>query len=257
MSKVAILMGASGTGKSTSLRNFKQDEICLVNVIGKELPFRGGFEETLNSDDYTIIQKFIAKTQKKIVIIDDAQYLMSNQYMSRASEKGFNKFVEIGQDFWNFINFCKSLSADVTVYFLTHTEIDADSREKIKTIGKMIDEKICLEGMFTVVLKTVIDRDKHYMISTHSSGFDTVKSPMGMFDSDYIQNDLKLVDDVIRDYYGLKTLTRCEVCGNVITATSKKTVDEIIEGTKKNLGKCTCWNCFAKEWAKRSKEEQP
>lgn len=249
-------MGGSGTGKSTSLRNFQKDEICLVNVIGKELPFRGGFEETLNCDNYATIQNFIARTQKKIVVIDDAQYLMSNQYMNRAKERGFDKFTEIGQNFWNFINFCKSLPQDVTVYFLIHTEIDPDGREKVKTIGKMIDEKICLEGMFTVVLKTMIDKDKHYLISTHSSGLDTVKSPMGMFKDDYIQNDLKYVDDIIRDYYGLKELARCEICGNVITATSKKTVEEIIEGTQKNIGKCTCWNCFVKEWNKKSKEKQ-
>lgn len=256
MSKATVIMGASGTGKSTSLRNFKPDEICLVNVIGKELPFRCTFEEILNCDDYNTIEKFITKTQKKIVVIDDVQYLMSNQYMIRARERGFDKFTEIGQNFWNFINFCKSLPQDVTVYLLTHTETEPDGREKIKTIGKMIDEKICLEGMFTVVLKTMIDKDHRYVISTHSNGLDTVKSPMDMFNNDYISNDLRYVDDVIRDYYGLKKLAKCEICGNIITATSKKTVEEIINGTNKSIGKCTCWNCFVKEWNKKSKGEK-
>lgn len=248
-------MGVSGSGKSTSLRNFKRDELCLVNVIGKELPFKGFFEETLNSDDYNTIHNFISKTKKKIVIIDDAQYLMSNQYMLRARERGFDKFTEIGQNFWNFINFCKSLPPDVTVYFLIHTEIDSNGREKVKTIGKMIDEKICLEGMFTVVLKTMLDKDGNYIISTHSNGLDTVKSPIGMFKANYIPNDLKYIDDVIRDYYGLKTLAKCEICGNIVSATSKKTVEELINGTKKSIGKCACWNCFVKEWNKKSKEK--
>lgn len=204
MAIVVMILGESGTGKSASLRNFKPDELAVVNVIGKPLPFRSKGFTTLNSDIYSDIRKFMNKTDRKSIVIDDAQYLMANEFMRRAREKGYEKFTEIGQNFWDLINYCRKLDDETIVYFLQHTETSSDgSTTKAKTIGKMLDEKVTLEGMFSIVLKTVVD-DDGYHFSTRNSGQDTVKSPVGMFDTDLIPNDLKLVDDHIRDYYDLK-----------------------------------------------------
>lgn len=199
-----MILGESGTGKSASLRNFKKEDLAVVNVIGKPLPFRSKGFETINSDDYTKIRNFLKKTDKKAIVIDDAQYLMANEYMRRAKETGYQKFTDIGQNFWNLMNYCRQLPDDVIVYFLQHTETSADgSTTKAKTIGKMLDEKISLEGMCTIVLRTSVE-DGVYSFTTHNSGQDTVKSPVGMFDSDLIPNDLKIVDGHIREYYGME-----------------------------------------------------
>ena len=204
MAITVMILGESGTGKSASLRNFTQDDLAVVNVIGKPLPFRSRHFETLNSDSYDAIRKFMNKTTKKSIVIDDAQYLMANEFMRRAKEKGYEKFTEIGQNYWNFINFCRSLPEDVVVYFLQHVETGTDGTTiKAKTIGKMLDEKVTLEGMFSIVLRTYVNEGE-YSFSTQNNGSDTVKSPVGMFDGELIPNDLKAVDNQIREYYDLK-----------------------------------------------------
>lgn len=198
-----MILGSSGTGKSASMRNFKDGEVALINVCGKPLPFRGKKFDVLNSDDYGEIKSFLKFNDKKVIVIDDAQYLMANEYMRRAQERGFDKFTEIGQHFWNFINFCESLPSSKVVYFLQHTELANDDKTvKAKTIGKLLDEKITLEGMFAIVLRTSVD-DGVYTFHTRTDGADTVKSPIGMFDSATIDNDLAKVDHIIRDYYSM------------------------------------------------------
>lgn len=202
-----MILGESGTGKSSSLRKFTKDDLAVVNVIGKPLPFRSKGFETINSDDYGQIRNFLKKTDRKSIVIDDAQYLMANEYMRRAKETGYQKFTDIGQNFWNLMNYCRQLPDDVIVYFLQHTETSTDgSTTKAKTIGKMLDEKISLEGMCTIVLRTNVTEGV-YSFSTQNSGQDTVKSPVGMFESDLIPNDLKYVDQKIREYYGMETTT--------------------------------------------------
>lgn len=196
-----LILGESGTGKSASMRNFQPDELAVVNVVGKPLPFRGRFE-SLNGDSYRQIKKFISATDKKAIVIDDAQYLMANEFMRRATERGYDKFTEIAQNFWDLINAIQKLPEDVVVYVLAHIERDNAGNEKIKTIGKMLDEKITIEGMFTVVLKTVV-ADGVYNFATQNSGNDTVKSPIGLFTTALIDNDLKVVDTAIREYYYL------------------------------------------------------
>lgn len=202
-----LILGESGTGKTTSLRNFESDEIALVNVTGKPLPFRKYFENISGTTDFDKIAKFMKETDKKVIVIDDCQYIMSFQYMRRIKENGWDKFNEIQSDFFNLIDLAFSLPSDVIVYFLSHIETRDDGRQKIKTIGKMLDEKITIEGMFTTVLKTYVSDGKYYFV-TQNSGNDTVKSPMGMFGTFAIDNDLKYVDDKIRNYYafdGAKT----------------------------------------------------
>ena len=199
MAQIVLILGESGTGKSASMRNFNPDEIALVNVSGKPLPFRGKFE-SVNGTDYDEIKSFIEKTDKKIIVIDDAQYIMAFQFMRRIKEVGWDKFNEIQSDFFNLIEAAKALPDDKIVIFLSHIETKENGQQKIKTIGRMLDEKITIEGMFTVVLKTYVSDGKYYFV-TQNSGMDTVKSPIGMFPSSVIDNDLQYVVEKIRNYY--------------------------------------------------------
>ncbi len=208
MATIVLVMGESGTGKSTSLRNFKKGEASIINVSGKPLPFRSELN-TFNSDDYNQIKTMLQKAQAKSIVIDDAQYLMAFEFMNRAKEKGYNKFTDIGFNFYDLVQTANKLSNDKVVYFLSHIERTQDGSEKCKTIGKLVDEKITLEGMFTIVLKTVVDFDGNnqaqFNFATVNSGSDTVKTPMEMFNTPLIPNDLKEVDRIIRNYYNLPT----------------------------------------------------
>lgn len=199
-----LILGESGTGKSASMRNFSEKDVAVINVAGKPLPFKNKINcET--TDDYRKVRnhlKAITEQGCKSIVIDDAQYLMSNEFMRRAMEKGYDKFTEIAQNFWTLVNSIKELPNDVIVYFLAHIERDQNGNEKIKTIGKLLDEKITVEGMFTIVLKTNV-MDGVYSFLTQNSGHDTVKSPIGMFPTFAIDNDLKYVDEKIRNYYEL------------------------------------------------------
>lgn len=198
-----FVLGKSGTGKSTSLRNFKSNEILHINVMSKPLPFRGRFAETYNGDNYTDIAKAINNTKCKTIVIDDAQYLMANEFMRRSSEMGYQKFTDIANNFWTLVNAVTAdLPFDVIVYFLMHTDTDDNGNEKAKTIGKLLDEKICIEGMSSIVLKTAV-KDGAYTFLTQNNGKDTTKSPLGMFKEYEIDNDLKAVDTTIRKYWEL------------------------------------------------------
>lgn len=197
------IIGESGTGKSASLRNFKSNELLLINVMSKPLPFKGSFAETYNGDNYVEIAKALNKTEKKTVVIDDAQYLMANEFMRRSSETGYQKFTDIANNFWTLINgITNDLPEDVIVFILMHTDTDENGKEKAKTIGKMLDEKICIEGMSSIVLKTAV-KDGVYTFTTQNNGRDTVKSPLGMFKTFEIDNDLKEVDRTVREYWNL------------------------------------------------------
>lgn len=196
-----LILGESGTGKSASMRNFKSNEVALVNVVGKPMPFRGKFLDTINTDSYRKIKQFTKETSADVVIIDDAQYLMANEFMRRSSERGYDKFTEIAVNFWDLIQSVKELPEKKIVVFMAHIDRDANGNEKIKTIGKLLDEKITVEGMFTIVLKTNVSNGK-FSFLTQNSGHDTVKSPIGLFPSNEIDNDLKAVVDAVRNYYG-------------------------------------------------------
>lgn len=211
-----LILGESGTGKSASLRNFNPEDLKVINVANKPLPFKNKFE-SVSTDDYRAITKTLEMNDKKVAVIDDAQYLMANEFMRRATERGFDKFTEIAQNFWTLVNTVKDLPADQVVYFLAHIERDANGNEKIKTIGKLLDEKITVEGMFTIVLKTNVT-DGVYSFITQNSGHDTVKSPIGMFPSIVIDNDLKYVDEKIRNYYEI---------GDFLTDEEMKEIDEV------------------------------
>lgn len=201
MAKLVMIVGESGTGKSTSLRNLPAEKTAIINVSGKPMPFKTNKELGIYStDDYGKIQAALSKTDREIIVIDDATYLMTNEFMRNAKVTGFQKFTDMALNFDNLIRFAASLPENKTVYFLGHIERSDDGREHFKTIGKMLDNYVTVEGRFTIVLKTVV-KDGHYYFSTMNSGNDTVKSPIGMFDSDLIENDLAEVDKAIRAYY--------------------------------------------------------
>ena len=196
-----LILGESGTGKSASMRNFKADEVALANVAGKPLPFKGRFTETVNTDSYRKIKQFMKEAESNVVVIDDAQYLMANEFMRRSTERGYDKFTEIAVNFWDLVQAVRELPEEKIVVFMAHIERDANGNEKIKTIGKLLDEKITVEGMFTIVLKTSVS-DGKFSFLTVNSGHDTVKSPIGLFAANEIDNDLKAVVDSIKKYYG-------------------------------------------------------
>lgn len=202
MAQKVLILGDSGTGKSASLRNFNPDEVFVINAAGKPLPFKNHFECFTPSFDKLTqdILQAMDKTNKKVIVVDDAQYIMSFQYMRRIKENGWDKWNDIQGDFFNIIKACDYMPDDVIVYFLSHLQRDDEGREKIKTMGKMLDEKITIEGLFTTVLKTSV-QDGQYCFLTQNSGKDTVKSPIGMFPTYAIDNDLKYVDTKIRNYY--------------------------------------------------------
>lgn len=194
-------MGDSGSGKSTSLRNFDPTEVGVFNIASKPLPFRKQLP-VVNGASYATILKGLSAPSRKAYVIDDSQYLLAFEFFDRAKETGYNKFTDIALNFRNLIQFVISQTPpDCIVYFLHHTETTADGTLKAKTIGKMLDEKLTVEGLFSIVLLCRSEKDKHYFL-TQSEGFSTAKSPMGMFPEE-IDNDLKLVDATIRDYWGL------------------------------------------------------
>ena len=216
-----LICGLSGTGKSTSARNLK--EVAVVNPVNKPLPFKNHFEMLNGVTDSAEIIKFMKSTKAKIIIVDDFQYLLSIPYMRRIKETGWDKYNDFAANYFDIINVCDQLPDDVTVYFMTHTETLEDGTETVKLIGKLLREKICIEGLFTTVLKTMVNDGKYYFI-TQNSGRDNVKSPLGMFDSYAIDNDLAYVDAKIRSYY--------EVGEDFLTDEEMAEIDEINKRTE-------------------------
>ena len=196
-----LLIGQSGSGKSTSLRNFKGDEVAVVNVLGKPLPFKSDIKAG-KCDDYATILKAIAKTEKKTIVIDDANYLITNEFMNKSSVKGFDKYNEMGNNFFNLINGIKNIEGGKTVYLIMHEDTDENGNVKPKTIGKLLDDKVNIQGMFTICIRSMYDNG-NYIFRLKTNGQDCVKTPFGMFDDEQMENDLKKFDEVVREYYEL------------------------------------------------------
>ncbi len=196
-----LILGPSGSGKSTSMRNFENGEVGIFNVASKPLPFRKKLPK-LNNAGYKQIIAGLSKPKLKTYVIDDSQYLMAFQMFDKAKEVGYNKFTDIALDFRNLIQFIiTGVPDDVIVFFLHHTEETDTGKIKAKTIGKMLDNQLTLEGLFSIVLLCETDGQTHKFI-TQSDGYTTAKSPMEMFPLE-MDNDLKLVDKTIREYYEL------------------------------------------------------
>lgn len=200
-----MILGASGSGKSTSLRNFKADEIGIFNVASKPLPFRGDLKK-VDKAGYALITKVLKDNKLRCYAIDDSQFLMVFDEFNRAKEVGYQKFTDFALNFYNLVQtVINDTSPDTVVYFLHHTEMDDFGHLKAKTVGKMIDNKLTLEGMFSVVLLCGTDGKEHWFETT-SDGVNTAKTPMDMFDNNRIDNDLKMVDSAIREYWNLKPI---------------------------------------------------
>jgi len=217
MSNAVLILGKTGSGKSTSIENLKPDETFIINVVGKDLPFKGGatkytkekkniFKAHHHSKILGAMKQVNEKKHIKTLIIDDAQYIMSYEFMTTTTT-GFDKFNEIAEHMFSIINLSKNMRDDLTVIFLCHTEEIVDSMGqksyKIKTIGKLLDDKITIEGLFTIVLMAEQREEGNevvYGFKTRGGVRDTVKSPKDMFESDFIPNDLQLVLDSIEAY---------------------------------------------------------
>ena len=192
-----LILGRSGSGKSRSLKNFKSEELGVIKVIEKEFPFKSDLKSATTSD-YATIKEILRRAATPSIVVDDAGYLLTDEFMRRATEKGYDKFTELANNFYDFIKFVQTqLPREKIVYLMMHeVENEVTGEVKPKTLGKLLDEKVCIEGLFTVVLRCV---DHKFL--TNNSG--CAKTPEDMFDSDEIENDLKVVDDVIRNYYNL------------------------------------------------------
>lgn len=196
-----LICGDSGSGKSASMRNFEPEEIGIFNVASKPLPFRKRLPK-YDGATYKKIVEGLTNPSRKCYVIDDSQYLLAFEFFDRAKETGFQKFTDIALNFRNLIHFVITKTPpDCIVYFLHHIEQAADGTYKAKTVGKMLDEKLTVEGLFSIVLYCRATKDRHYF-QTQSEGYTTAKSPMDMFPPE-IDNDLKLVDTTIREYYEL------------------------------------------------------
>ena len=195
-----LILGESGSGKSASLRNFEPAEVSIFNVAAKPLPFRKKLPQKATSD-YEVIKKAIQGSQKKSFVIDDSQYLLCFEAFSKAKETGYQKYTDMALHFYNLVQFViRELPSDVIVYFLHHTETDGNTgKVKAKTMGKMLDNQLTVEGLFSIVLMCYTDGKKHIFV-TQSDGTNTCKSPMEMFPAE-IDNDLKAVDAAVRAYY--------------------------------------------------------
>lgn len=225
MAQSVLVIADSGSGKSTSIRNLLPKETFIVNIANKPLPFKGW------KSKYTQISKDnpkgnmtsassaagIVKAMKHVndnmphvtnLVIDDWQYMSSFEYFDRANEKGYDKFTQIASNLAQVAKMPKDLRDDLYVFFLTHseesTDINGNRRVKAKTIGKMIDNALTLEGLFSIVLfgkvKKTEDDTLEYVFETKNNGENTCKSPMGMFDDNNIPNDLSYVRDCIVKY---------------------------------------------------------
>jgi len=217
MSVPILIIGKSGTGKTTALRNLNPNEVLLIQCLKKPLPFKSKNWKpwdantktgtVLVSDKSKVIIAGIQKAKengKKIIIIDDFQYQMANTFMRRSDEKGYNKFTEIAKSVWEIVQAAIYSDDELRVYILSHSHEDEFGENiKMKTIGKLLDDKITIEGMFTIVLRSIIS-DGEYSFITQNTGKDTSKSPMGMFENKEIPNDLIEIDSIICDYYGIK-----------------------------------------------------
>lgn len=203
MAEKVLIMGESGTGKSTSMRNLDPAKTAIINPVGKPLPFRGKFDMlngVTDSKDIINYMKKQVKAGKKILVVDDFQYILSIPYMNRIKEAGWDKWNDFGANYFEIVDICSELPKDVIVYYMTHTETLDNGITTIKLIGKLLREKITIEGLFTIVLRTSVVDGKYFFL-TQNSGKDTVKSPMDMFPAYAIDNDLKYVDEKIRNYY--------------------------------------------------------
>ena len=205
MATPVLIIGKSGSGKSTSLRNCAGNpDWNLIRVLNKPLPFKGKLDGW-KTDDYQTVMKCLGQSKAKNIVLDDAGYLITNHFMRGHSSAGvgngvFTLYNNIGDYFWQLIQFIIKLPEDKIVYVIMHEEKNDFGDIKPKTIGKLLDEKVCIEGMFTIVLRCIEESGKHWFVTQSNDGA-VSKSPIGMFETLTIDNDLLIVEKAIREYY--------------------------------------------------------
>lgn len=203
-----LIYGKSGSGKSRSLKFFAEDEILLFNIEGKSLPFKSSFKYICRTDSVDVIIEQLQKMPCKIAVIDDAGYLMTHHFMNNHRNKkgnsSFDMYDDIADKMYFLVQRIKTeVPEDVRVYIMLHEDTNDAGDTKIRTIGKLIDNKVCLEGMVTICLRCMSDEGKHFF-RTATDGYDITKTPEEMFDETEIDNNLKFVDDTICEFYGLE-----------------------------------------------------
>ena len=205
MATPVLIIGRSGSGKSTSMRNcIDKEDWNLIRVLNKPLPFKGKINGW-STDDYQTVMKCLAQSKAKNIVLDDAGYLITNMFMTKHSSAGagngvFTLYNQIGDHFWNLIQYIVKLPEDKIVYVVMHEDTNDFGQIKPKTIGKLLDEKVCIEGMFTIVLRCIEESGKHLFVTQSADGA-VSKSPIGMFEDLTIDNDLLIVEKAIREYY--------------------------------------------------------
>ena len=201
-----LLMGASGTGKSTSLRNLPAEETAIINVTNKPMPFRNkNGLKIVTCTNYEQMINAIIKTDKRIIVVDDSSYMMTFENFEKATQKGYDKFTTMAINYYNLIETPKKCDGEKIIYFITHEEIDENGISHPKSIGKMLSQQLVIEGLFSIVLRSM-QKENQYVFQTHNDGTSVCKSPIDMFEDDFIPNDLAEVDKTIREYYGFKPI---------------------------------------------------
>ena len=197
MAELVLIISDSGTGKSSSLRNLTKDEAAVVLCSGKDLPFRHDLT-TMMPAGYTDLFNVIEKSTKPVIVIDDINYMMSFEEMGRVAETGYGKFTQMASNMFQVFKRILDKKSDQIFYLMAHADRDEDGRLRIKTTGKMLSEKIVLEGLTNIVITNdLLDGEFVFRVKTDGMG---VKTPMGMFSEETIPNDIKLVDKAIRDF---------------------------------------------------------
>ena len=204
MGELVMVIGKSGSGKSTSLRNFEPDEVGVFSCAGKRLPFRKRLK-VANTSDYATIEAKLLENGKRAYVIDDSTYLMQFRAFEFAKVKGYDKFVEMAVDFEHLLGTARMTSPDTITYFLDHPQLADDGAAKPQTVGKMLDNQLNVEGLFPIVIEARLKDGRHVFV-TKNDGQNIAKSPMGML-PEVMDNDLKAVDTAIREYWGMAPLT--------------------------------------------------
>lgn len=208
MGQCVLVLGNSGSGKSTSLRNFEPGEVGILNVMGKRLPFRKKLD-MINHANYGSIQQALQRNALRAYVIDDSGYLMQLENFRRAKETGYGKFTDMALNFERVIEWATQTDDDTLVYLLHHyDEPDANGVRKPKTIGRMLSEKFNIEGACPIVIESTIIDGKHVFV-TKGDGFNCAKAPMDML-PDVMDNDLKAVDTAIREFWGMAPLVKTD-----------------------------------------------
>lgn len=199
MSQLTFVLGKTGTGKSTSLRNFKKaDGIGYITATGKQLPFKNDIPQ-YHAESYSKLMAAINQSEAPVVVIDDFNYYMTREEFAQANNKGYEKFTQMAVNVVNVIDLITNKKSDQRFYILAHSENNDNNELRLKTTGKMVSDKFVPEGLANQVVETaVIDGEFVFKVKTDGTG---IKTPMGMFDGEPVENDLKVLDEKIKAFY--------------------------------------------------------